>query len=218
MSQISNHAQGLFPALPVIQPEAEKKKKTKEDWDTLLWTKVDKTNPPRVTRHLRRQTMCGACKFKCCSSFFVELSVEEAQKHKLPMTWRQQGGCFCNTPTGCRLGSERPSFCKIYPVQIDFERNYCYCPHWALVSCPVPKDFEFIGKEDGKYVYRKRSDLKGPKKNNIQDEIRLNHPIEQWPDILAANSEGLDEIYGEGYSLKLREQLNALLREDGLPV
>lgn len=195
----------------------KKPKKTVADWDQMLFPLVDKANPPRATRHLDRQTMCGACMFKCCNSeiFTVELTPAEAEKFQLPLAWPQNGRCHCLTEQGCKFGDERPSFCKIYPVQIDFEKGHLYAPQWALLHCPTPKNFEFVGMtSEGKWEYKKKEGIKGPIKNNTQERIFLDFPIEQWPTIIDQNAEGLAELYSVEMVEDVKRQLKELRAQD----
>lgn len=209
---------GGFVPLEIIEGSKKRKKKTKEYYDQMLYPKVEasRENPPRATRHLNRQTMCGACNFKCCVSeiFVVEASPAEAEKLGTPLAWPQNGRCQYLCDSGCGFGSDRPSFCKLYPIEIDFERNQLIAPFWAITHCPTPKDFVFVGMDGEKYVYRKREDIKGPKKNNIQDEIRLDYPIEEFPNILENNAQALRELYGDEMLESVRSQLKELNGEE----
>ena len=209
-----------FPILPILDNPVGKKKRTVEDYDALLWNLVDQENPPKATRFLNLQIMCGACKFKCCNSevFSVEISEEERSRYisqgLLPpdtgLAWKQNGSCHCLNESGCKFGEDRPAFCKMYPLHVDFEKGTCGTSHWVLTHCPMPKHFEFVGIQDGKYVYRKRDDLKGPVKGNIQGELRLDRPLEEWPTILESNAEGLAEVYSPEMVEQVREQLRTI--------
>jgi Fe-S-cluster containining protein len=210
-----------------IDEQAKKKKRDPEYWSKSWIPQINKEREPHATRHLNRQTMCGACQFKCCYSTIFGVEVSEEQRQRLgleQLTWQIAGHCYClkkdenGNVTGCKFGKDRPSVCKLFPLQIDFEKQQIYTPHWVLTHCPTPKDFEFVEMRDGKYVYKKRDGVKGPKKNNMQEEIVIDYPIEEWPNILEANAEGLEELYGAEMVDRVRGQLVKLNKVPGFPL
>jgi len=167
-------------------------------------------------RHLNRQVMCGACNFICCKSkiFIVETTVAESKKLNLPLAFPQNGGCSECLPDGCRHGDDKPVFCRLYPFVVN-HNGTSTTSQWVLMNCPTPKNFEFVGvTEDGKYHYKKKENLKGHVRNNIQAEIFLDKPIELFPNILENNVGALLELFGEGWVRKLREGLEKMNEED----
>ena len=195
----------------------KKPKRPKEFWiENALYPHVNKDKPPKITRHLNRQVLCGCCKFKCCNSevFAVELTPKEVEKFQLPQLFLQEGRCRCLTEdAGCKYGAERPVFCRIYPVMMDFEGKQLYVVHWAVLHCPTPKHFVFDRMEGEKYVYKKRTDIRVPT-NNIQDEIKLDKPLEEFPNVLYANEDGLTELFGAENVEKFKRDLAELNARD----
>jgi Fe-S-cluster containining protein len=227
-SNLTGFAGGPFISLQLLpkDEQTKNKKRDPEYWSKSWISQISTEKEPRATRHLNRQTMCGACQFKCCYSTIFEVEVSEEQRQKLGVekrTWPMAGHCPClkeenGVVVGCKFGENRPSLCKFFPMQFDFERGQIYTSHWVLTHCPTPKDFEFVEMRDGKYVYKKRDGVKGPKKNNMQEEIVIDHPIEEWPNILEANAEGLEELYGAEMVDRVRGQLVKLNKVPGFPL
>lgn len=194
--------------------------KEREDFSQPVDPLIDRNNPPMATRGLNRQVLCGLCAFKCCqaSTFNVRLTEAESKKLDLPILFQiDKGGCRCLTETGCSHGEDRPVLCKTHPMEFDFKKNKIKLSFWSLVHCPSPKDFEFVGMSDGKYEYKRKELVRGFKKSNIQERVLLDHPIEEFPNMLEFNVQGLVELYGEEAVEKIRESLRKLNEPEEKP-
>lgn len=166
----------------------------------------------RATRHMNSKILCGLCKFVCCKSniFIVETTPAESEKLGIPMAFPQNGSCPECTETGCKHGKDRPMFCKLFPVAVG-DKGELNVPHWAYLHCPQPKHFTFSRiDENGKYVYHKKEGTKGPIGKNIQDEVRLDKPLEEFPTVLEMCEEGMVEMFGTKTLDKVRHGLAVL--------
>ncbi len=174
---------------------------------------IDPDHPPKPTKYLHRQVLCGLCNFKCCRSkgLSVECTKIEAKKLDLPIIFQQDGHCRCLTPTGCKHGENRPVFCKLFPLQVLPPRGQqppsLVVSHWSILNCPAATDYIFDGVVGGKYTYHRKK-VSGAKKNNSQETLELDEPLSDFPAVLDFCGEAVDELYGEGTVAKLKDALN----------
>ena len=187
----------------------------------------DLTNPrehgivPKASRFLNMQVMCGHCQFKCCNSefFYVTLSPEESERMQLPQTIPTVNShcpCLAEDGTGCRYGKDRPVLCKIFPVKTIYSGSLIAF-HWCVLHCPTAKNYIFDRMEGDKYVYVPDQKARG-KLYNMQSEIRLDKPIEEFPRLIETCKEGMTLLYGEEGYAKVVEELKILNGEDGFQV
>ncbi len=150
--------------------------------------------PPAATRYLNLQVLCGHCNFGCCgnerTSLSVDLTPEEAKDLNLPETFSNAGGCRCLTPTGCEHGENRPACCKMAPIKVN-AKNQMIVAYWMILNCPKSNDYVYEGRRGDQFVYSRKPNLDLKRELNSRPEIVLDCPIEDFPNVLEANAEGV---------------------------
>jgi Fe-S-cluster containining protein len=173
-------------------------------------TTVDPAKPPRATRHLNARVLCGTCRYKCCNSpsLVVEATPAEQRRLSLPQIFEQHGHCSQLTPTGCRHGSDRPVFCKLFPLQVT-PHNTLIVSRWAIMTCPMAHHYRETAA--GRHVRRENL---GPKARLDNSAAALTGDLREWPTALEAGREALTEIYGAAGYQAIVDDLAAINRKD----
>jgi len=91
------------------------------------------------------------------------------------------------------LGEDRPSGCKIFPLEV--RNNRLGLSNWYGYQCPKPESYEFVRKENGKHMYRYKEGLK--KHRNKKREFVIDYPIENIPPAYILMKNEIKEQYGE---------------------
>ena len=111
--------------------------------------------------------------------------------------------------SGCRLGDERPVFCKMYPLEPN-NTGRIVVGNWSYLHCPKPKDYELDRIEDGKYHYK----LIKPHKNK-RDELILEDEIENVvKQIWLQSKEALIDTYGEEFYERIKIEMKQTIKHE----
>ena len=153
---------------------------------------------------LSKKIMCGiACGYGCCNSPTFKVTSEEQERTSLQEKYKtspkeiepQNGHCrfLKSDDTGCMFGEDRPSGCKIFPLEV--RNNRLGLSNWYGYQCPKPESYEFVRKENGKYMYRYKENLR--KHRNKKREFSIDYPIENIPPAYILMKNEIKEQYGE---------------------
>jgi len=188
----------------------------------LIENKEENTNKSNTTfskAWLEKKIMCGLCNFGCCNhnSFHVEITKDEQEKYRkkfgldLELEWSQNGCCdlLSQDGTGCSLGDERPTFCKMYPLE-ENKAGRIVIGNWAYLHCPKPQDYELDKVVDGKYHYKLKR-----KHKNKRDELILDDKIENVvTEIWKQSKEALVSTYGEELYERIKLDMKQTIKHD----
>jgi len=183
---------------------------------------LSRESPPKPTKWLSHPVMCGHCNFICCCSPSFNVKLLKGEKERINKQfnenvdhkWDLAGRCkYLKREGGCKFSKDRPTFCKMFPLQI--QQGSWRLSNWYTMHCPTPKKFDFVGKvetEDGvKYHYTPKEKYKNQR--NFKD-IYLDTPIDELPPAHVTMKEEIVEVYGETYW----EDLDAEIRGDTFEV
>ena len=148
--------------------------------------------------------MCGiACNWRCCSSNIFKIFSTENERDFLQEKYGTSpkeieplnGHCkfLKSDNTGCMFEEDRPSGCKIFPIEE--KNNRLGISNWYGWHCPKSESYELIKEENGKYTYRYKKDQR--KHRNKRKEFTIDYPIENIPPAYIFMKEEIIEQYGE---------------------
>ena len=174
---------------------------------------------------LRQKILCKiACNYKCCNSKTLGIAfknMEETEvlnkKYGIDINniWLPQNG-KCRylkaDNTGCMFGEDRPSECKLWPLEIKTQR--LQLSNWAMQQCPKPMNYKLI---DYQKAYSRRNDSSDWKPidyyryklfrshHNKKEYIALTYKIEDTPSIYIMAKDNIISYFGESFYNQLVE-------------